>query len=135
MFGAVAILEFTSPQGAPIIPIHHVLCLFPIFDAMNRKHNQSFPVRDNPFQVIREAPRRVVLFIHNLPFSILPEEPTDIFSSLLESISNAIDIPIFGARFLQPDPANRALKHTTSLVLALDELHFPRFRLIHMAFL
>jgi len=85
----------------------------PFFDAMTKKLNQSFRVRDNPFQVFREAPTSVGLLIHNLALSILPHEPTDLFSSLLESISNAIDIPIFGGRFLQSDLAKRAEKRTT----------------------
>ena len=85
----------------------------PFFDGMTKKLNRSFPVGDNPFQVFREAPTSDELLIHNLPLSILPHEPTDLFPSLLESISNAIDIPIFGARFLQSDPLKRAEKRTT----------------------
>jgi len=99
----------------------------PFFDAMTKKLNQSFPVGDNPFQVFREAPTSVELLIHNLPLSILPHEPTDLFPSLLESISNAIDIPIFGARFLQSDPVKGAEKRTTSVVVAVDPLHVSRF--------
>jgi len=98
----------------------------PFFDAMTKQLNQSFPVGDNPFQVFREAPTSVELLIHNLPLSILPHKPTDLFPSLLESISNAIDIPIFGARFLQSDPVKRAEKRTTSVVVAVDPLHFSR---------
>jgi len=100
----------------------------PFFDPRTKKLNQSFPVGDNPFQVFREAPTRVELLIHNLPLSILPHEPTDLFPSLLESISNAIDVPIFGARFLQSDPVTRAEKGTTSVVMAVDPLHVSRFR-------
>jgi len=96
-------------------------------DAMTKKLNQSFPVGDNQFQVILEAPTSVELLIHNIPLSILPNEPSDLFSSLLESISNAIDIPIFGARFLQSDPVKRAEKRTTSLVVVVDPLHGSQF--------
>jgi len=99
----------------------------PFFDAMTKKLNQSFPVGDNPFQVFREAPTSVKLLMHNLPLSILPHEPTDIFPSLLESISNAIDVPIFGARFLQTDPVKRAEKRTTSVVVAVDPRHVSWF--------
>jgi len=99
----------------------------PFFDAMTKKLNQSFPVGDNPFQVFREAPTSVELLIHNLPLSILPQEPTNLFPSLLESISNAIDVPIFGATFLQSDPVKRAEKRTTSVVVAVDPLHVSRF--------
>jgi len=73
----------------------------PFFDAMTKKLNHSFPVGDNPFQVFREAPTSVELLIHNLPLSILPHEPSDVLPALLESISNPIDVPIFGARFRQ----------------------------------
>jgi len=72
----------------------------PFFDAMTKKLNQSFPVGNNPFLVFREAPTSVKLLIHNLPLSILPDEPAHLFPSLLESLGNAIDAPIFGARFL-----------------------------------
>jgi len=99
----------------------------PIFDARTKKLNQSFLVGDNPFQVFREAPTSVELLIHNLPLSILPHEPTDLFPSVLESISNAIDVPIFGARFLQSDPVKRAEKRTTSVVVAGDPLHVSLF--------
>jgi len=99
----------------------------PFFDAMTKKLNQSFPVGDNPFQVFREAPTSVELLIHNLPLSILPHEPTDLFPSLLESISNAIDVPIFVARFLQSDPVKRAEMRTTSVVVAVNPLHVSRF--------
>jgi len=99
----------------------------PFFDPMTKKLNLSFPVGDNPFQVFREAPTSVELLIHNLPLSILPHEPTDLFPSLLESISNTIDVPIFGARFLQSDPVKRAEKRTTSVVVAVDSLHVSRF--------
>jgi len=68
----------------------------PFFDALTKKLNQSFPVGDNPFQVFSEAPTSVELLIHNLPLSILPHEPTDLFPSLLESISKAIDSPYLG---------------------------------------
>ena len=99
----------------------------PFFDAMTKKLSQSFLVGDNPFQVFKEAPTSVELLIHNLPRSILPNEPTDLFPSLLESISNGIDVPIFGARFLLSDPEKRAKKRTTSLVVAVDLLHVSRF--------
>jgi len=99
----------------------------PFFNTMTKKLNQSFPVRGNPFQVFREAPTRVELLIHNLPLSILPHKPTVLFPSLLESISNAIDVSIFGARFLQSYPVKRAEKRTTSVVVAIDLLHVSRF--------
>jgi len=99
----------------------------PFFHAMTKKLNLSFPGGDNPFQVFREAPTSVELLIHNLPLSILPHEPTDLFSSLLESISNAINVPILGARLLQSDPVERAEKRTTWVVFAVDRLHVSRF--------
>jgi len=99
----------------------------PFFDAMTKQLNQSFPVGDNPFQVFTEAPMRVELLIHNLPFSLLPEDPADLFPSLWESISDAIDVPIFGARFLQSDPAERAEKRITSVVVVVDPLDISWF--------
>ena len=54
------------------------------FDALTKKLNQSFPVGDNPFLFFREAPTSVELHIHNLPLSILPNEPTDLLPCLLE---------------------------------------------------
>jgi len=99
----------------------------PFFDAMTKNLNQSFPVGDNPFQVFRAAPTSVELLIHSLPLSILPHEPTDLFPSLLESISNTIDVHICGARFLQSDPVKRAEKRTTSVVVAVNPLHVSRF--------
>jgi len=94
----------------------------PFFDAITKKLNQSFLVGDNLFQVFSEAPTSVELLIHNLPLSLLPHEPTDLFPSLLQSISNAIDVPIFGARLLQSDPPKRHEKRTTSVVVVVDPL-------------
>ena len=99
----------------------------PFFDAIAKKLTQSFPVGDNPFQVFREAPTSVELFIHNLPLSIVPNEPIDLFPSLLKSISNAIDILIIGARFLQSDPVKMAEKRTAAVVVAVDTLHLSQF--------
>jgi len=98
-----------------------------LFDAMTKKLKQSFHVGDNPFQVFRDAPTSVELGIHNLLLSIVPNEPTDLFPSLLESISNAIDVPIVVARFLESDLATRAKKHTISVLVAVDPLHVSSF--------
>jgi len=99
----------------------------PFFDAMTKKLNQSFPVGENPFQTFRPAPTHVELLIHSVPLFALPEDPAELFSNLLESISNAIDVPIFGARFLQNDPTKRAAKLTTSVVVAVNPEDVPRF--------
>jgi len=99
----------------------------PFFDAMIKKLNHSFPVGNNPFLVFREAPTSVEVLIHNLPLSILPDKPADLFPSLLESIGNGIEVPIFGARFLQSDPAKRAEKRTTSVDVTVNPLHVARF--------
>jgi len=99
----------------------------PSFDAMTKKLNQSFPVGALLFLVFREAPTSIELLIHNLPLSMLSEEPTDLFPSLLETISNAIDVPIFGTGFLQSDAAKRAEKRRTSVVVVVDGLHVSRF--------
>jgi len=108
-------------------PYTRLLLTPPFFDAMIKKLNQSVWDGDNLFQVFREAPTSVELLIHNLPLSIVPREPTDLFPSLLESISNAIDVPIFGARFLQSDPVKRAEKRTTLVGVAVDPLHVSLF--------
>jgi len=99
----------------------------PLFDAMTKKLNQSFPVGKNPFLVFREPPTSVELLIHNLPLSILPDKPGDMFPSILDSVGNAIDVPIFGARFMHSDPPKRGEKRTTSVVVAVDPLHVSRF--------
>jgi len=108
---------------------------FPFFDPMTKKLNQIFPAGDNPFQVFREAPTSVELIIHNLPVAILPDEPIDLFPSLLESISNAIDVHIFGARFLYSDLVKTAEKRTISVVLAVNPLHSFPIRQMHLTFL
>jgi len=95
---------------------------------MTKKLDQSFPVGDNLLQVFREAPTSVELLIHNLLLSILLNKPTDLFPSLLELISNAIEVLLFGARLLLSDPAKRAERHTTSVLGALDTLHVPLVR-------
>jgi len=98
----------------------------PFLDAMTKKLNQSFPVENTLFQLFREAPTRVELLIDNLPLSVLSHEPNEFFPSLFESISNAMDVPMFGARFLQSHPVKRAEKPTTSVVVAVDPLHVSR---------
>jgi len=97
------------------------------FHRMTKYLNQSFLVGDIPFQVISEAPISVELLIHNLPLSILPNEPTALFPSLIESICNTIDVSIFGARFLRSDPAKRAEKGTTSLGVPVYPLHVSHY--------
>ena len=66
---------------------------------MTKKLNQNFPVGDNPFQVFREAPTSVELLIHDVLLSILPHEPTDLLPSRHKSISNTINVLIFGTGF------------------------------------
>jgi len=77
--------------------------------------------------IITLNPTSVELLIYNLPLSILLSEPANRFPSLLKSISNTIDIPIFVAGFLQSDYAKRVLKLTTSVVVAVDPIHVSRF--------
>jgi len=96
------------------------------FNAITKKLNQSLPVGDNPFHVFREAATSVALLIHNLSLPMLRHNPTDLFPALLESISNAIDVPMLGARFQQSYHVRRAEKHTTSVVVAVDPLHVCR---------
>jgi len=95
----------------------------PFLDALTKKLNQSFPVGEKLFQVFREAPTSIELLIHNLPHSIFPSRHTNLFPSLLESIGNAIDVSIFLARFLPSDPAKRAEKRTTKVVVVVNPVH------------
>ena len=99
----------------------------PFFDAMTKKLNQSFSIGKNPYQTFRPAPTHVELLIHSVPLFALSEDPAELFSSLLESIGKAIDVPIFGARFLQNDPVKRESKLTTSVVVAVNPADVPRF--------
>ena len=99
----------------------------PFIHTMMKKLNQSFLVGENPFLVFTEAPTSVELLIHYLLLSILLSVPADLFPSLLKSISHSIEVYISGARFLQSDAAKRALKLTTSVVVAFHSTHLSQF--------
>src|SRR5207253_3780352 len=84
-------------------------------------------MRDNPHRPFRPAPNQVDLAIHRLPRSYMPPDQEDLLSALSLSISNAVGVTIFAARFLQPDPAKRAEKPTTSVVVAVAPADVPKF--------
>jgi hypothetical protein len=76
----------------------------PYYEAMANKLNQAFPMGDNPHRPFRPAPNQVDLAIHRLPRSYMPPDQEDLLPALSLSISNAVGVTIFAARFLQPDP-------------------------------
>ena len=57
---------------------------------------------------------------------MLPDQE-DLLPTLSFSISNAVGVKIFAARFLQPDPVKRAEKPTTSVVVAVAPADVPKF--------
>src|SRR5207302_7442878 len=97
----------------------------PYYEAMAHKLNQSFPIGDNPFRPFRPAPNEVQLAIHKLPTAYLPQDPSELCEALAESIRNAIEVPIFTARFLQPDPAKRFT--TTSVLVSVSPNDVQKF--------
>src|SRR5205807_850840 len=82
---------------------------------------------DNPHRPFRPVPNQVDLAIHCLPRSYMPPVQEDLLPALSLSISNAMGVKIFVARFLQPDPAKRAEKPTTSVVVAVTLADVSRF--------
>ena len=99
----------------------------PYYEAMANKLNQAFPMGDNPHRPFRPAPNQVDLAIHRLPRSYMPHDQEDLLPALSLSISNAVGVTIFAARFLQPDPVKRAEKPTTSVVVAVAPADVPKF--------
>src|SRR5205807_7510336 len=99
----------------------------PYYEAMANKLNQAFPMGDNPHHPFRPALNQVDLAIHRLPRSYMPPDQKDLLSALSLSISNAVGVTIFTARFLQPDPVKRAEKPTTSVVVAVAPADVPKF--------
>src|SRR5437868_4189784 len=92
---------------------------------MALKLNQSFPIGDNPFRPFCPAPNDVQLAIHKLPTAYLPQDPNELCAALAESIRNAIEVPIFNARFLQPDPVKRF--NTSSVVISVSPNDVQKF--------
>jgi hypothetical protein len=92
----------------------------PYYEALANRFNQAFPVGESPFRPFRPAPNEVQLIIHGLPIRFLPTDPQELTTSLLSSIRNAADVTIFTARYLQPDPAKRATKRSTSAIVTVS---------------
>src|SRR5437899_5038662 len=99
----------------------------PYYEAIANKLNQAFPMGDNPHRPFRPAPNQVDLAIHRLPRSYMPRDQEDLLPALSLSISNAVGVKIFAARFLQPDPVKRAKKPTTSVVVAVAPADVTNF--------
>ena len=100
---------------------------YPYYEAVANKLNQAFPMGDNPHCPFRPAPNQVDLAIHPLPRSYMPPDQEDLLPALSLSISNAVGVTIFAARFLQPDRVKRAEKPTTSVVVAVAPADVPKF--------
>src|SRR5437868_15347053 len=92
---------------------------------MALKLNQSFPIGDNPFRPFCPAPNDVQLAIHKLPTAYLPQDPNELCEALAESIRNAIEVSIFTARYLQPDPEKRFT--TTHVVVSVSPNDVQKF--------
>ena len=56
--------------------------------------------------------------IHGLPYGFMPTEADNPLPALSESIRNATGVGIYSARFLQSDPAKRAEKSSSSVVVS-----------------
>jgi len=91
----------------------------PYFDALSSQLNKSFPVGDSPWLPFRLAPNETQLAIHSLPLAFLPEDPSELFPCLAESILNSKDIRILAARFLNPDARSREGKTATSVIVSV----------------
>ena len=89
----------------------------PFFNALAARPNKSFPVGDSPWLPFRPAPNENQFAIHGLPLRYLPEDGEGLFVYLKTAIHNAKGIEITSARFLNPDPAARAEKLASSVVV------------------
>src|SRR5207237_6090557 len=73
----------------------------PYYEAVANKLNPAFPMGDNPHRPFRPAPNQVDLAIHCLPRSYMPPDQEDLLPALSFSISYAVGVKIFAARFIQ----------------------------------
>jgi hypothetical protein len=80
--------------------------------------NEAAPVGNNPFQSLRCAPTNVDVAIHNIPTFAIPQDKNELTTTMSEAILFAADIQISNARYLKPNPADRAEKKTTSIVIS-----------------
>src|SRR5437588_3471968 len=94
---------------------------------MANKLHHAFPMGDNPHRPFRPAPNQVDLAVPRLPRRYMPPDQEALLPALSLSISNAVGVTIFAARFLQPDPVKRAEKPTTSVVVAVAPADVPKF--------
>ena len=97
----------------------------PYFDALSAQLNKSFPVGESPWLPFRLAPNESQLAIHSLPIAFLPEDPSDLFPCLAESILNSKNIRILTARYLNPDAQSREGKTGTSVIVSVHPGDVP----------
>ena len=90
------------------------------FDALTRRLNQSFPVRDNPWLTFTKVPTTVQLAIHSIPTHILPDDDDQLFNFIKKSIHNAKEVTIGAARYLNQSRAVRLIKQATSVVVSVN---------------
>ena len=89
----------------------------PFFSALVARLNKSFQVRSSPWLPFHPAPNENQFAIHGLPLCYLPDDPEGLFVCLKSAMLNAKGVEITLARFLNPDPAARALKDASSVVV------------------
>jgi len=97
----------------------------PYFDALTRRLNQSFPVRNNPWLTFTQAPTTVQLAIHSIPTHILPDDDEHLFTFIKNSILNAKAVEIGAARYLNQSRAARLTKQATSVVVSVNPDDVP----------
>ena len=89
----------------------------PFYRALAAPLNKSFPVGSTPWLPFRPAPNENQIAIHVLPLWYLPEDNEGLYVYLKSAIANAKGFDITSAGFLNPDPAARALKLVSSVVV------------------
>ena len=97
----------------------------PYFDLLAGQLNKSFLVGDSPWLPFRLAPKEARLAIHSLLIAFLPEDPSDLFPCLAESILNSKNIRILAARYLNPNTQSREGKSGTSVIVSVHPGDVP----------
>jgi len=97
----------------------------PYFDALTRLLNQSFPVGDNPWVTFTQAPTNMQLAVHSIPPEVLPEDDTQLFTFMKNSIYNAKAVKIGAARYLNKDRSSRLSKKATSELVSVNPDDVP----------
>jgi len=92
----------------------------PYFDALTRRLNQYFPVGDNPWLTLTQAPTTIQLPIHSIPTDVLPEDDERLFAFITNSIHNMKAVMIGAATYLNKDRAAWLSKQATSVVVSVN---------------